>query len=405
MALVIIRNTSFYNNTSNDGGIFFILENPLIENNNVIIDSSFFEENAASLSLFVLEACSFQMSNSVLKNNFNKVFDLSNSQMFLQNITLIDQNCNSLIYGCIVNTKGNSIIFMENNKFYKILSRTEGNIYMLESKIMIQNSNFNKVLSDRNIGSCIYATASEIKIFNSNFTNISASCLFLTMSNFSMNGSIFDNNMNFSSSNEFGGLFCGSCFSFFLFQTIFKNQIFGKNGGSIQTISNEEFQNNDFLIENCTFNKNNASNFGGALYILNVNFTISYCLFEENSANQAGAIFYDVTLQNSHLNLKNNSFFGNIGYSEGGAIKWTFIEPNFLSSNYFQSNKALYGTNIAAMPIKINMKILTNDNKIMFDNNNQRLIEISSGSIINYAFIFEILDVYDNVVTIIDSTK
>ena len=98
--------------------------------------------------------------------------------------------------------------------------------------------------------------------------------------------------------------------------------------------------------------------------------------------------------------IDNNIFFGNLAM-EGGAIKWIESEPSKLDSNNFNSNKAIYGQNIAAFPLKISLIIRQqNPNSSISDNFSQmlNLKELQSGDYSSYLLNFQIIDHYNQTV-------
>ena len=408
IGFVNVNNTYFFNNTSIEGGIFLVFENPYLINNLISIESSVFESNSA---LFSLENCYFSILNSKFQNNLDKIFDLTDSNLYIANITVINHICSGVETGCLIASQENSNIIMENNIFFNIVTQTEGFIFSLDSQIIMDNSTFSLVFSAKNLGSCVFATTSDIKISDCEFQNISCSCVYLQSSNFSLADSSFLWNVNFFSSDyDDGTVFCDSCSEFSINNSIFQNQNFITQGASVQISSTNNIGNNEYLIENCSFINNSAIYYGGALKIFSGNLSVINSMFIGNSAGSGGAIFYDVSIdsfQDSHLNLINNNFINNIGYSEGGAITWTYNEPNYVSTNIFEFNQAVYGNDIATLPIKINLKVISeeNENLLGMEENNMNYINVSSGSEINGNFVFEILDIYDNIVTTIETNK
>ena len=104
-------------------------------------------------------------------------------------------------------------------------------------------------------------------------------------------------------------------------------------------------------------------------------------------------------------------FILNSAGEEGGAIKWGGLIPNS-SFNQFISNKAVYGENIAAYPMKIGLIIqkksqdsfcVENEISSINNNNNNEFLYnldcVSSGNIANYILQIKILDIYSNVVS------
>lgn len=76
--------------------------------------------------------------------------------------------------------------------------------------------------------------------------------------------------------------------------------------------------------------------------------------------------------------------------------------PSFLNDNTYQSNKAIYGPNIAAFPLKLSLNLYDKQgNFICNDNlsNNINLTNIQSGGLLPYVLNFELLDYYNQIVS------
>ena len=110
------------------------------------------------------------------------------------------------------------------------------------------------------------------------------------------------------------------------------------------------------------------------------------------------------------MSIENNNFSNNKALIEGGAIKWNDEIPMILH-NYFFNNSAIYGVNIASIPIRIIAKLYNSNDpqtnitvpkpdEILWPFNNSNLIlqNISTGNTIPYTLQFLILDVYGKIV-------
>lgn len=106
--------------------------------------------------------------------------------------------------------------------------------------------------------------------------------------------------------------------------------------------------------------------------------------------------------QQQILYLFNNSFVGNKAEIEGGAIKWIEIEPIGLNTNFYQDNTAIYGNDIASFPVKIEMEN-SFANYTCFNNSTNcyfSILNIASGSHLNFSLNFTIKDYYNQVYTL-----
>ena len=102
----------------------------------------------------------------------------------------------------------------------------------------------------------------------------------------------------------------------------------------------------------------------------------------------------------------NNIFISNEASEEGGAIKWSSSKPFIDISNIFVENTAQYGDDLASFPIKLRLIVYTDKtmSSLVFDSNslNESLIlnNVSSGNPIQYVLLVQMVDVYENIVTI-----
>lgn len=97
------------------------------------------------------------------------------------------------------------------------------------------------------------------------------------------------------------------------------------------------------------------------------------------------------------LLLENNVFLENIADSEGGPIKWEGIQPN-IDKNAFINNSAIYGDIVAAFPFKLQMSYSPYTQSICDKISNecyQSVLDIASGSVLNFSLDFLVKDVYN----------
>lgn len=116
-----------------------------------------------------------------------------------------------------------------------------------------------------------------------------------------------------------------------------------------------------YVISNCTFKNNSASN-GGALYFEDVSriYIGSSTLFDSNYANENGGAIdfycseFGVSNFNSSCSLTlsdNVVFMNNKADEEGGAIKWNQYEPimTVVKISFVNNSAGVYGNNIASV--------------------------------------------------------
>ena len=102
--------------------------------------------------------------------------------------------------------------------------------------------------------------------------------------------------------------------------------------------------------------------------------------------------------------MKTLFFAGNTALNEGGAISWMGRSPSFgLSELDFQNNSAPYGSEVSSYAIRLGVDIYNkSDNQLIYSSkssvNEGSLLNVSSGNVLPYRVIVQLLDVYENVV-------
>lgn len=114
----------------------------------------------------------------------------------------------------------------------------------------------------------------------------------------------------------------------------------------------------------------------------------------------------------SNVNISNNIFKENEGFSEGGAIKWAKAMPFISENNIFENNKAIYGPNIASYALRIclqyfNLRAKSSGEiieELLYENpsNISKLIinNISSGNDMKTKLVLKITDHYGNIINL-----
>ena len=115
--------------------------------------------------------------------------------------------------------------------------------------------------------------------------------------------------------------------------------------------------------------------------------------------------FFIASLQKNLL-LTGNTFDNNVAESEGGSIKWIGVEPIIDSDNIFTNNSASYGPINAGFPFRIEMEFTSLSQTICLKESNScypQIMDISSGSSLNFTLSFLIKDIYNTTVTSLNS--
>lgn len=86
---------------------------------------------------------------------------------------------------------------------------------------------------------------------------------------------------------------------------------------------------------------------------------------------------------------------------DGGAIKWIYREPQIMNV-FFLENDALYGKNIASVPIRMKITIFDQKNNIYYNSTKSTFPELEncvSGSILRYKIQIEFMDLNNIIVS------
>lgn len=379
----------------------------------------YFYNNYAIYSLFTLENSNLQLSDCIFEKNNNTIFGTVDSVLKLENITIADHFClNNL--GCVLISEKNSTIYFGNSFFSNIISTETGNFYIIDSSVKIIECIFENVLSLQYIGSGVSSFSSNLSINSSFFKSFALNCLYLSQSNVSLFETNFQSNLDINiTKNEqwevlYGTIFSEYCDYIYINKSFFEHQNSVSDGGAIYLIQKNIDKSNEILIENSYFFNNTVSDVGGVLFLNNIYFLkLQNNIFYFNIASYGGVIFYDCFRNDSQLILQMNFFLKNKGLLEGGAIKWTFKEPLFIKKNSFIDNQAIYGNDIATLPVRIKINIIPHDENqnasLQFekekDNSIPFLYNLLSSSQINFTLSFKMIDIYGQTVLTIGKQK
>ena len=106
------------------------------------------------------------------------------------------------------------------------------------------------------------------------------------------------------------------------------------------------------LVESWHFIDNKAEN-AGAIYASNHVMEIRNWTFESNRADggHGGSLYLGCpSYDYCEYDVYNNTFINNTATIDGGAVKWTDIQPSNFTKNTYQNNSALYGNETASFP-------------------------------------------------------
>ena len=158
----------------------------------------------------------------------------------------------------------------------------------------------------------------------------------------------------------------------------------------------------NMLINECTFENNQAYQFGGAIFFKGVRSTIKQSNFMNNNAilGQGGAIYYQNTILNTGITISDCKFEDNTantnGNNEAGAIfadtvnttiyKCNFegLNPIMLSTNGDDSNSFINVSSNTENKFVDNSHIIFNQGKLWLENNNFKTKVYNTGLILSH---------------------
>ena len=429
-----IYNCTFENNKAGkEGGALHI------HNTNVTIENSTFINNSASLggAIYFFESdeliirfCNFT-SNSVggtaqggainqdkgTLTIENSLFDsnecFTGGALFLDNVDCIISYSNFTNNGIVDDSWGGAIYLVnngtlkiDNSKFDSNKGEYGASIYLINSNLAIDSSEFTNNFVDF-AGGAIYQ---EIVSNEKFYLNISNSTFYNNTGN--IGGAIYldnvnvsiDNNSNFTNNsvngpNALGGAIYQNDGKLIIDSTYFEeNSAIGSagaiylNGSAYLNISNSSFISNnatgnggaivknsfaDLNISNVTFQDNSASD-GGALYVNNVGMYIIYIdisNFISNKASNSGGAIYQY---GNDLNILNSNFTSNSANAgSGGALFYNLGDDLLINFAIFENNNA----SINGGAVSVDGVSNVNMDTCNFTNNNVKANVGSGGAI------------------------
>ena len=109
----------------------------------------------------------------------------------------------------------------------------------------------------------------------------------------------------------------------------------------------------------------------------------------------------------SKISINDTNFTNNRAWKDGGAIKWIINQPYYYNV-IFKENKAIYGNNIASIPLRMNISIydINADKYLKINSTSIPEIEnVVSGDYLYYRIEIKFVDFSDVVVSSLDSKE
>ena len=260
---------------------------------------------------------------------------------------------------------------------------------------------------------CVLALNSVINIYEVSFLDYDVNCFLINGAKLTISDSLFLNSKvakgeNYYIKAIYGTLYCEYCINVSIINCTFNGNYGAKYGGGITfyQMDLKSNENNKFLISQCKFLNNSVFENGGAILIYNAKTIIYDTIFQLNVAKNGGGVFFES--DGNIIQIFNCDFRNNEAETDGGAIKWTFVEP-ILKNNAFSENKAYYGKDIASFPIRMRISFQSQNNSILLENLTVNSIpnfpNISSGSKLSFNLSVEMLDCYGQIVSSVNSNR
>ena len=377
---VFIDNTTFFHNLCyQKGGIIFFdgtgyislhLSNSRIyDSYSASLGSIIYVEKAVGVnlelySLIIENKNSFNLSNDFY-NKIGNFFDIkvsTNVKILIENLTVLNIICDC------------SFLFLTNNGFLTInnsifTNNIFGGLGIMYLSGLYDIEFYNNTFNLNVLNSTEHLSQNDLSSFWT-FNYIKASLLtIISPARMIINSSTFSNNSCISC--------LGGCLYLYLVSSVvnisISNSYFYNNsamvGGSIFIYHlSSKVGNNPSFIYFCSFMKNKATYYGGAIYITNGYMNLSNLNFIENYIETINiSRFKELYKDNTEYSLIEN---------KGGAIFYesyvSILSIIYLKESLFQGNTALIGAAIYVNDLLIDLEEITNkDNFASFYGNNR----------------------------------
>ena len=318
------NNESQYNRTG--GGVIFNEEGA-----ETIINGGTFEGNkAAGYGGAIINYGKLTVNNGTFKgnqaSNGGAVCSLAdNNELIVNGGTFENNRSTGTLGGAIV---ADNKVTINNASFYENISNKGGAIFVRNSKnASIKNNTLNN--NTAKFGGTLFINNVEGTIegntFEENFADGFSSAFHLKNSSVSITSNTFKNN----GKNEGKVTSAGT----FMVESVKNNGVIEANGNTFENNTADlggaaVVQAGTVDFNGCSFNKNNAAEYGGAMYITkNATVNITNSKFVGNSAKRGGAI---VTELFSQANPAEKTKYENLTIADD-----VVFDKNFASDGYF----------------------------------------------------------------------
>lgn len=278
------------------GGLIFLLEtfpqNFILKNCSLMNNKGFF-------NLIEISSGSIILVDVYLKDNFNNILSLTDSECNIESIKINEHECENQQSGCFLSAFAYSKINMTYIYLNNLSSKNSfGNIFLENSMLYLSSSAFDTMLTTKEKGSCIFLTNSFIEIKKSTFESFYSNCIYSEKSKTFIDESFFSPKNTAKSQFAFINLFyfeiiyiedpniCEISFS----KILSGNQNF--SGRALRMLSTKKFFSlKENKILNNSFIFNQAEYEGGSIFLNDINILLFKNFFAKNKAQFGGAIY------------------------------------------------------------------------------------------------------------------
>ena len=295
-SILKLYNSTIRNGFAPYGSMFYLQENYF---GYVYIENSIFNTNHGNQTLLDAIQSKVMIKNCSFVNNTNTLFYLIDSQIEIDNISILNHFCSNDKPGCVLSAINTSTSLNIIELINISHNGEEGNFYFENSQILINSLKMEKVKTKKIKGSCSSIYNSSFNLHGSQFHNYQINCLFGLESMIIIKDTLFDNS-DLNKSNivyEYGTFYCQDCSYIVINNSKFiKNSyVFDGSAVSIKSTTKIDYQEvlvaqNDF-IENIAFVR-------GTIFVDSTNIVIRFNNFFGNTAEIGGAVFTKNQLSN-----------------------------------------------------------------------------------------------------------
>ena len=347
--------------------------------------------------MITIDTATLNISNVSLLNCTGRLFIITEGILSFQLLTVHNQSCpNKEFQGCFAFiTQGCFLSFID-VFLQNIVSQFMEDMFSIsESQVSIHNISIQNY-SGKSYSALLTATDSTILVNFSSLSNLQTGVIQAQKSILRIMNSIF---ANISCNSNFGIIYLNFGLQFTLSNSNFSD-IQGTQGGCLTLIggmANQKHELENVMAKNCSSLK------GAVLFVSGQSVNISNSIFTNNKVTEAGGcVYFDcLTTKMDQFIINATKFIQNTA-RQGGAYHSTKCIPKYDKDTVFSGNRAVYGNDFSAFPIKLTLEINDTLLNCNIDPDSCYLKQgITSGQLIP-ALVISVLDYYSQKMTLLD---